>query len=173
MGKEKAALDAANGSLSAKDSAALEEANLAKLLAGMDEKASEKTNEKTPEAQAAAKPPADSEPAAKPSKGTSTGAFPQAGLEDTAIFAASQGMDFLHAAIRRKREESEAKAAAYVPPPMTQRQREKLEAESKAGAAAVARHAEQLANRPQVKPDPQKEGFSTPVRRPGDHVPAM
>lgn len=83
---------------------------------------------------------------------------------------ASRGFEALQEA-RRRHLELTANKPVYVPPPRTERQMSRLEEELAAGARAVARSkAQQEAARPN-KADPNKEGFTTPVYRPGDVVP--
>lgn len=80
----------------------------------------------------------------------------------------SQGYDALHEQFRRHNEMNKPKE--YVPPPRTERQMTALEEELAAGARAVARA--EAAKRAQVpKADLNKEGFTTPVYRPGSAVP--
>jgi hypothetical protein len=81
---------------------------------------------------------------------------------------AAQGMDVLHEAFKKHQNKPEV---PYVPPPRTPRQMQALQEELEAGARASARAAAQQAARPQPKPDAVKEGFTTPVYRPGDAVP--
>jgi histidinol dehydrogenase len=82
---------------------------------------------------------------------------------------ASRGYDALHEQFRRHNEMSKPKP--YVPPPRTQRQMDALREEMEAGAKTSARAAEQLAAAKPVKPDGNKEGFTTPVYRPNNVVP--
>lgn len=83
---------------------------------------------------------------------------------------AARGYDALHQAREAHRAKA-ARAAPYVPPPRTDRQMSVLEEELQAGARAVERNrAQQAASRP-APADPRKEGFTTPVYRPGDVVP--
>lgn len=81
---------------------------------------------------------------------------------------AGKGYDELHDAMRKAAEANRKKE--YVPPPMTERQLSLREEELEAGRRAVARAKEQQANRPAPKAD-LKEGFTTPVHRPGNVVP--
>lgn len=85
------------------------------------------------------------------------------------IGLAAQGRDVLLNALRKHAEE--AKPVEYVPPPRTARQMTQLEEELEAGRRAQARAEAQQASRPPPAPEPGKEGFSTPVYRPGDVVP--
>lgn len=60
----------------------------------------------------------------------------------------------------------------YVPPPLAPRLAEQIKAELAAGAAAVARHEENRARRPQPAPNPEPwEGKVEAVFRPRDYVP--
>jgi hypothetical protein len=120
-------------------------------------------------------PPPDTPPPTIPSTTASSedGSDQTPLSEVTLAGAAAHGREFLHEQIRRQRAAAEAKREAYTPPPATERQISQREAEMAAGRKTVAKHAEQLANRPQVKPDLRKEGFSTPVSRPGEHVPGL
>jgi len=81
---------------------------------------------------------------------------------------ASQGRDALLEAMRKH---AEKKPAPYVPPPMTERQLSRREEELEAGRRAVARAQAQQAMRPVPTEDRTKEGYTTPVYRPGDAVP--
>lgn len=93
-----------------------------------------------------------------------------AAQEETMMSLAAKGREaLLHR--MRQHEELTRNKPAYVPPPLTERQRSKLEEEMEAGRRAVQRHADQLAHRPPRVADPVKEGFSTPVHRPGLAVP--
>jgi uncharacterized membrane-anchored protein len=83
---------------------------------------------------------------------------------------AARGYDALHDAFKRHNENT-ARKKEYVPPPRTDRQMSLLQEELEAGARAVARNkAQQAATKP-VKPDANKEGFTTPVFRDGTIVP--
>jgi hypothetical protein len=82
---------------------------------------------------------------------------------------AARGYDALHEAFRRHNENNKPKE--YVPPPRTARQMSVLEEELEAGRRTQQKaQAQQDASRP-VPPDGNKEGFTTPVYRPGDVVP--
>lgn len=81
---------------------------------------------------------------------------------------AARGYDALQEAFAKH---NAIKPKEYVPPPRTERQMTALEEELAAGARAVARaKAQQEASRP-APVDMNKEGFTTPVYRPGDVVP--
>jgi hypothetical protein len=81
---------------------------------------------------------------------------------------ASQGREALLDAMRKHHEK---KPPVYVPPPMTERQLSRREEELEAGRRAVARAQAQQAARPVPPEDRVKEGFTTPVYRPGNAVP--
>lgn len=86
------------------------------------------------------------------------------------VDVAARGYDALHEAFR-KHNENAAKRKEYVPPPRTERQMSALEEELEAGRKAQQRaEAQQKASQP-PKTDLNKEGFTTPVYRPGDVVP--
>lgn len=72
-------------------------------------------------------------------------------------------------ALREHAKKSEA--VEYVPPPRTARQMSALEEELEAGRRAQAKAEAQQASRPVNPAEPVKEGFTTPVYRPGDAVP--
>lgn len=78
---------------------------------------------------------------------------------------AAQGREALLDALRKHAEKPKP---VYTPPAMTERQLSLREEELEAGRRAVARHAAQQAARPQPVEDRVKEGFTTPVYRPGD-----
>lgn len=82
---------------------------------------------------------------------------------------ASQGRDVLLDALRKHAETPAT--PAYTPPPMTERQLTAREAELEAGRKAVARAEEQKRLYPPPPVDAAKEGFTTPVYRPGGDVP--
>lgn len=89
--------------------------------------------------------------------------------EATSIMeVASRGYDALQEAFAKH---NAKKPKEYVPPPRTERQMSALQEELEAGRRRVAQNEEQLASRTQPKPEPAKEGFTTPVYRPGDMVP--
>lgn len=89
--------------------------------------------------------------------------------EPTSIMeVASRGYDALQEAFAKH---NAIKPKEYVPPPRTERQMSALEEELEAGRRRVAQNEAQQASRPQPKPEPAKEGFTTPVYRPGDMVP--
>ena len=81
---------------------------------------------------------------------------------------ASQGHDALLEAFRKHREKP---VPVYTPPPLTERQLSARELEFEAGRKSVARAAAQQASRPVPPRDPAE--ITTPVFRPGDHVPGM
>lgn len=87
----------------------------------------------------------------------------------TIIGLAAQGRDVLLDALRKHA--AETTKIEYVPPPRTERQMSALEEELEAGRRAQARAQAQLDARPVDRADPNKEGFITPVYRPGDMVP--
>lgn len=94
--------------------------------------------------------------------------------EQNILSLAAQGMDVLHEAIRRH--SNQPTHPDYAPPPRTPRQMEALREELEAGARASARAKEQqlIAQAARAKAaaeDRAKEGFTTPVHRPGDVVP--
>lgn len=83
---------------------------------------------------------------------------------------AARGYDALHEAFRQHNEKT-ARKKEYVPPPRTEKQMANLNEELEAGARAVARaQAQREASQPN-RVDVRKEGFTTPVYRPGDVVP--
>lgn len=65
-----------------------------------------------------------------------------------------------------------AKPVEQAPPAPSPRQAERTNAELEAGRRRVAYAAEQASNRPRVVRD-KTEGSTTPVYRPGDHVPNL
>ena len=81
---------------------------------------------------------------------------------------ASQGHDALLEAFRKHREKP---VPVYVAPPMTERQLAARELEFEAGRKSVARATAQQATAPVHPRDPAE--ITTPVFRPGDHVPGM
>lgn len=95
--------------------------------------------------------------------------------EPTIIGLAAQGMDVLHDAIRARSQQPTH--PEYVPPPRTPRQMEALQEELEAGRKAQARAEEQQKVAQQARAQQAhaeaiaKEGFTTPVHRPGDMVP--
>lgn len=92
--------------------------------------------------------------------------------EQTIVGLAAQGMDVLHDAIRAH--SNQPTHPAYIPPPRTGRQMTALQEELEAGRRAQQRAQAQLeasrAARAAAPKDP-KEGFTTPVYRPGEVVP--
>jgi hypothetical protein len=82
---------------------------------------------------------------------------------------AARGYDALHEAFRRHNENSKPKE--YVPPPRTPRQMAALEEELEAGRRSQAKAQAQFDTRPVPKVEASKEGFTTPVYRPGESVP--
>lgn len=80
---------------------------------------------------------------------------------------ASEGRDRLLAELRKHATKPKAE---YVPPPPTARQMSQTEMEMEAGRRATARHAERNPTppNPNLTPSP-----STPVHRPGTHVPGL
>lgn len=96
-------------------------------------------------------------------------AKPAPAPEETMGSLASKGRDALLERLRAR--EAEKNVPSYVPPPRTERQLSQLELEMEAGRRAVAKHQAQLAARPNPPANHVKEGFSTPVYRPGDVVP--
>lgn len=94
--------------------------------------------------------------------------------EQSIIGLAAQGMDVLHDAIRAH--SNQPTHPDYVPPPRTARQMEALKEELEAGARAGIRARQeqemhQRARAQQAEQDRSKEGFTTPVYRPGNLVP--
>lgn len=85
------------------------------------------------------------------------------------IGLAAQGREVLLDHLRQHAQR--AKKPEYVPPPRTDRQMSQLEEELEAGRRAQAKAQAQLDARPVVKADPVKDGFTTPVYRPGNLVP--
>lgn len=84
---------------------------------------------------------------------------------------AARGYDALQESFRKHNEAVAAKKE-YVPPPRTPNQMSRLQEELEAGAKAVERARAQQAARPaEPPPEGNKEGFTTPVYRPGDVVP--
>jgi hypothetical protein len=86
----------------------------------------------------------------------------------------SKGYDALHEQFRLHAERNKPKE--YVPPPRTARQMSQLEEELEAGRRAVERaqrqqQAAQEARAAAALAEQAKEGFTTPVYRPGDAVP--
>lgn len=89
------------------------------------------------------------------------------------IQLAAQGMDALHEALRQH---SNREPPVYVPPPRTNRQMTALEEELEAGRKRVEANEahSQMAAEMRAKAAAEeraKEGFTTPVHRPGDTVP--
>lgn len=83
---------------------------------------------------------------------------------------AARGYDALHEAFK-KHNENAAKKKEYIPPPRTERQMSALQEELEAGRKTQQKaEAQQRASQPE-KVDANKEGFTTPVYRPGDMVP--
>lgn len=85
------------------------------------------------------------------------------------IDVASRGYDALNEAFKKHNEQN--KVQEYVPPPRTPRQMSALQEELEAGRRTQQRAEEQQAASRVVAPDLNKEGFTTPVYRPGDVVP--
>jgi hypothetical protein len=88
--------------------------------------------------------------------------------EPSIVNLAAQGQDALHEALRAHRDRPKPE---YAPPPRTERQMSALQEELEAGRRAQQKAEAQQANRPVEKSDLNKEGFTTPVYRPGDMVP--
>lgn len=84
------------------------------------------------------------------------------------IGLAAQGHKQLHDAILAHRNKPKPE---YIPPPRTERQMSALAEELEAGRRAQQRAEEQQRSRPVEPTDASKEGFTTPVYRPGDMVP--
>jgi hypothetical protein len=83
---------------------------------------------------------------------------------------AARGYEALQEAFKRHNENREKKKE-YIPPPRTLRQMSQLEEELEAGRRSQQRaEAQKLASQP-APTDLNKEGFTTPVYRPGDVVP--
>jgi hypothetical protein len=84
---------------------------------------------------------------------------------------AAKGYDALHDAMREHAAKTAANRKVYTPPPRTPNQMSRLQEELEAGAKRVAAaEAQKAASRP-IRPDGNKEGFTTPVYRPNDVVP--
>jgi len=83
---------------------------------------------------------------------------------------ASKGRDALLDQLRDHMEKS--KIEEYVPPPPTARQMSQTQLEMEAGRRATERHAAQAAQYKQMERD-KSEGYTTPVFRPGEHVPGF
>lgn len=84
------------------------------------------------------------------------------------IGLAAQGREALLEGMRKHAER--AKPPPYVPPPMTERMMTRTQQEMEAGRRVSERAAAQEASRKQPPKD-LKEGFTTPVYRPGNLVP--
>jgi hypothetical protein len=95
----------------------------------------------------------------------------KAGAEPLSLLTvAASGRDKLADAFKEHNRKVAENKKEYVPPAMTARQLANREEEFAAGRAASERAAAQLASRPQPKTD-LKEGFTSPMYRPGDAVP--
>lgn len=97
-------------------------------------------------------------------------AMAQQGEPVSLLNVAAKGRDALAEQFREHARKTAENKKAYVPPPMTERQLSNREEEMAAGRKAVERAQAQKDSRPMPKAD-VKEGFTTPVYRPGDVVP--
>jgi hypothetical protein len=88
------------------------------------------------------------------------------------INVASKGRDALSEAFAAHNAKAKARPA-YKPPPMTERQLAVRAEEMEAGRKVQQKAEASIAAGRVRKPDPVKEGFTTPVYRPGEFVPGM
>lgn len=95
-------------------------------------------------------------------------AKPPAEPDVNVIEVAARGYDALQEAFAKH---NAKKPPEYVPPPRTARQMSALEEELEAGRRSQQRAEAQKAAAPANPTDTRKEGFTTPVYRPGDVVP--
>jgi hypothetical protein len=93
---------------------------------------------------------------------------PPAEPDVNVIEVAARGYDALQEAFAKH---NAKKPPEYIPPPRTARQMSALEEELEAGRRSQQRAEAQKAAAPANPTDTRKEGFSTPVFRPGDVVP--
>lgn len=84
------------------------------------------------------------------------------------IGLAAMGHAELHDAMRAHQNQ---KKPEYTPPPRTERQMAALQEELEAGRRTQQKAEAQQASRPVERPEPLKEGFTTPVYRPDNMVP--